>query len=192
MPATAHSQDSVSDPDQGHYRIPSTKELLRVKAGPNLGQRDRSVPFKRPFITAVLSMLVFYLCLVGLLAAITAFVLSDKGLQHRAAYVIAALLGASAICWIFAYLMRRKANCPLCKCTPFLDNLALKHQKARKTWPLNYGNSAVLSVLCTQRWRCMYCGTPFDILKNKSKELNSPPAPKKRKSKKRHSSKSLY
>ena len=144
--------------------------MTRVKAGPNLGQRDRSVPYKKTFVMAVLATLVFYLLLLSLLTAIVAFLLTSEELQRRTAHLIAGLLGMSAFTWVIAYLYRRKANCPLCKCTPLLDNLALKHQKAKKTWPFNYGNSAVLSVLFTQRLRCMYCGTPFDILKVKNKE----------------------
>lgn len=173
MPASLHSRDSRSDSSHSHYRAPGTKELARVKAGPNLGQRDRSVPYKKPFVIAVLSMLMFYLAMIGLTTAVVAFVISTKELQHRAAYIIAGLLGACVFFWIYAFLMRRKATCPLCKCTPLLDNLALKHQKAKKTWPLNYGNTAILSVLFNQRWRCMYCGTPFDILKNKLRDQDS-------------------
>ena len=173
MSATAHSRESSEHQSSNtKYRIPGTKELVRVKAGPNLGQRDRSVPYKKPFVIAVLSMLMFYLAVIGLVTAIAVFAFVTKELQHRAAYLIAGMLGASVFFWILAYLMRRKANCPLCKCTPLLDNLALKHQKARKVWPLNYGNTAILSILLNQRWRCMYCGTPFDILKSKNKDSN--------------------
>jgi len=171
MPATAKSNNQNKvDSGQPDFRMPGTQEMTRVKAGPNLGQRDRSVPYKKPFVMAVLATLTFYLLVVTLLAAIIAFLLTSKDLQHRTAYIIAGLLGMTAFTWLVAYLYRRKASCPLCKCTPFLDNLALKHQKAKKTWPFNYGNSAVLSVLFTQRYRCMYCGTPFDILKVKNKE----------------------
>ena len=173
MPTSEHSRNSEGVSDHNHYRTPSTKELSRVKVGPNLGQRDRSVPYKKPFIIAVISMLMFYLAMIGLATAIIAFVFSTKELQHRAAYIIAGLLGSSIFLWIFAFLMRRKANCPLCKCTPLLDNLALKHQKATKLWPLNYGNTAILGILFNQRWRCMYCGTPFDILKNKLRDQDS-------------------
>lgn len=170
MPTSLHPQDSKADKSRSQYRPPNRDQGTRVPAGPNLGQRDRSVPYKRPFVMAVLSMLAFYLAIIGLAASITSFAITTKDLQNRAAYVIAAFMGISIFCWIFAYLMRRKANCPLCKCTPLLDNMAFKHQKARKVWPLNYGNTAVLSILFKQRWRCMYCGTPFDILKNKLRD----------------------
>lgn len=183
MPATVQARSVPPGTDHSKYRAPGTKELARVKAGPNLGQRDRSVPFKKPFVVAVLCTLVFYLALICLLAAAAAFVFSGKGHQHQAALILAALAAASVFSWIVAYLMRRRANCPLCKCTPLLDNFALKHQKAQKTWPLNHGHTAVVRLLCTQRWRCMYCGTPFDILKTTPREDHHRPPPRKKRRK---------
>ncbi|BDS08197.1 hypothetical protein NT6N_32370 [Oceaniferula spumae] len=182
MPTTAQKQKTKLSPGQPTYRAPATKDLVQVKMGPNLGQRDRSVPYKRPFVLAVLSTLAFYLSVIALLAGIIAFFLATKELQHRTAYVIAGLLIACAFTWLFAYLMRRRATCPLCKCTPLLDNLALKHEKSFKAWPMNYGHTAVLNIVFTQRWRCMYCGTPFDITKTKLREPMSRSKPKKKRS----------
>ncbi|MBK1829865.1 hypothetical protein JIN77_03955 [Verrucomicrobiaceae bacterium R5-34] len=171
MSATAPKKhESGNRSPQHQFRVPSAAEVTRVKAGPNLGQRDRSVPYKKPYVLAVLATLLFYLLILAVGTAALAFALTAQEGQTRNAYLIAGLLAATAFTWLVAYLLRRRATCPLCKCTPLLDNLALKHQKARKIWPLNYGNSAVLSILCTQRMRCMYCGTPFDILKVKNKE----------------------
>ena len=39
------------------------------------------------------------------------------------------------------------------------------HQKATKIWPLNHGVSATLSIIATQKFRCMYCGTLYDLMK---------------------------
>ena len=66
---------------------------------------------------------------------------------------------------------RRSARCPLCKGTPYLNTGALTHRNATRLFPLNHGTSALLSSLITQRFRCMYCGTRFDLLKRRSSRL---------------------
>ena len=60
---------------------------------------------------------------------------------------------------------RRSARCPLCKGSPLYDSGAVKHAKAHRMRPLNHGATAVLSILFLNRFRCMYCGTPYDMLK---------------------------
>ncbi len=132
-----------------------------------LEQRSRSVPYRQPFVSAVLWTLVFYLAVIGFFTVIATFFLVPSEMRRTAAYLIAAMLPACGLLWTIAYFKRRKATCPLCKCTPFLDNLAHKHQKAFKVRPLNHGTTAIFNVVLAQRWRCMYCGTPFDILKTK-------------------------
>lgn len=133
----------------------------------SLEQRSRSVPYKKPYVVAVLATLFFYLSLICFLTSAITFLLAPAELKRGAAYTLAAMLPVCAFFWTVAYFKRRKATCPLCKCTPFLDNLAHKHQKSFRVKPLNYGTTAVLNVVFTQRWRCMYCGTPFDLLKSK-------------------------
>lgn len=146
---------------QSSSRASETRQKL------SLEQRARSVPYKRPFVVAVLATLIFYLGLIAFLTSIVTFAIAPVELKRGAAYTLAALLPLCAFFWTVAYFKRRKATCPLCKCTPFLDNLAHKHQKSYRIRPLNYGTTAILNVVFTQRWRCMYCGTPFDILKSK-------------------------
>ncbi len=130
-------------------------------------QRARSVPYKRPFVVAILTMAAFHLGLIALLTSAVAFLVIPDEFKRGAAYTLVTLIPVCALFWVVSYLKRRKANCPLCKCTPFLDNFARKHQKAFRIRPLNYGTTAILNAVLTQRWRCMYCGTPFDILKSR-------------------------
>lgn len=144
---------------------PSQAQEKRQKL--SLEQRARSVPYKRLFVTAVLATVLFYLALIAFLTAIVTFFLAPVELKRGAAYTLVGLLPICAFLWTISYFKRRKATCPLCKCTPFLDNLAHKHQKSFRVKPFNYGTTAILNVVLTQRWRCMYCGTPFDILKSK-------------------------
>ncbi|PID79855.1 hypothetical protein CSB20_08840 [bacterium DOLZORAL124_64_63] len=132
-----------------------------------LGQRARSVPCKRPFVVAVLATVVFYLGLVCFLTCAVVFAISPPEQVRSPAYAMIGMLPVCALLWAIAYFKLRKATCPLCKSTPFLDNLACKHQKSFRVKPFNYGTTAILNVVCCQRWRCMYCGTPFDLLKPK-------------------------
>ena len=45
---------------------------------------------------------------------------------------------------------------------------ALAHQKAVRIFPLSHGTTATLFIIAIQKFRCMYCGTQFDILKTPS------------------------
>ena len=85
--------------------------------------------------------------------------------------MVAPLIVAIVLCavtWFVAFLRRRSVRCPLCKGTPLLDSRASRHVKARRLPPFNHGTTAVLGVIFTQRFRCMYCGTPYDMLKPRS------------------------
>jgi len=126
------------------------------------------VPHKRAFITTLILAALHYLSLVALAAAIVLFILREDGLAAR---MVAGAIGCAGISWVLCYLKRRSARCPLCKGTPFLNTGALTHRKATRLFPLNHGSSAVLSSLFTQRFRCMYCGTRFDLLKRHSNRL---------------------
>lgn len=73
-----------------------------------------------------------------------------------------------ALSWLIGYFRRASAKCPLCKGTPLLDTAAAKHKKAFRIRPLNYGTTAQVSLLLSHRFRCMYCGTGFDLLRRSS------------------------
>lgn len=131
-------------------------------------QRPRSVPHKGPLITAVLFTIAFYLCLVGLFAAIFAFFILRN---VPAAGVVIGFIVISSILWLLSYFKRREARCPLCQGTPFLDSRAHYHVNAKRYFPLNYGTSNIINALVVQRYRCHYCGTRFDLLKRPDKQI---------------------
>ncbi|GAA5484146.1 hypothetical protein [Haloferula sargassicola] len=122
----------------------------------------RSLPYKRPFF---LSMLFYALWLLSLIATVTLAVLFVRTQDRDLGIPLVACMLGSALLWAIAYPVRRSAKCPLCKGTPLLDNRAAKHARARRFFPLNYGTSALLSLFLTHRYRCMFCGNPFDLLK---------------------------
>lgn len=104
----------------------------------------------------------------GWITTVTAFVLFFIEPSQLASKVILGGLGFSGVTWLIAFFKRRSAYCPLCKGTPLIDSGALAHSKATRLYPLNYGTSATLSIIATQTFRCMYCGSDFDLLKTPS------------------------
>lgn len=127
--------------------------------------RDRSVPHKRPLIKMLLLVAMHYLTLVGLAAALILLALREDALSAK---LVGGALGAAGISWVWCFMKRRNVRCPLCRGTPFLNTGARTHRKATRLFPLNHGSTAMLSSLFTQRFRCMYCGTRYDLLKRHS------------------------
>jgi uncharacterized membrane protein (DUF485 family) len=126
----------------------------------------RSLPHKRPFLAAAFLALVHYLSLI---AAITLALIITKVQDPRVVTGLFIAIGAIVLSWLFGYFHRASAKCPLCKGTPLLDSVAVKHRNAYRIPPLNYGTTAQISLLMSHRFRCMYCGTGFDILRKSSK-----------------------
>ena len=104
----------------------------------------------------------------GLITTATAFVLFFIEPSQLATKVIVGGLAFSGVTWLIAFFKRRSAHCPLCKGTPLINSGALAHSRATRLYPLNHGVSATLSILATQTFRCMYCGSDFDLLKTPS------------------------
>jgi len=134
-----------------------------------MSTRSRSVPHKRPFLSAIFWTLLhwFALCLFG--AALVSLII------HRdlhTAYLAAGALAGAGLTWLFSFLKRRNARCPLCKGTPYLNTGAAPHREAVRIPPLNHGITAMLSTILRLRFRCMYCGTPYDFLKPTHKSRN--------------------
>jgi hypothetical protein len=127
--------------------------------------RARSLHDKRPYYGAVFFALVHYLCLIGFLTCATIMVINPKPPS------VGPLVISLIICvfsWLVSFIKRRSVRCPLCKGTPLYDSGAVKNARAYRLPPLNYGNTAVLSILFLNRFRCMYCSTSYDMLKKSS------------------------
>ena len=129
-----------------------------------LAKRARSVPYKRPFVVAIFLSVLFYLALIGALAALGAFMIQQN---KTSATLLVALGGISSFLWLISFFKRRACHCPLCKGTPYLDSGAHYHTKAVRFFPLNHGTSNVVRSFVRQQFRCQFCGTPFDLLKPK-------------------------
>ena len=130
--------------------------------------RARSLPSARPFRVTVFFSSVHYLCLIATATALTCFFLEPGEAASR---VLVAGTGLSVLTWFIAFLKRRNTLCPLCKGTPLLNGGARVHIRAKRFPPLNHGVSATLSILGHQTFRCMYCGSDFDLLKPRTRLL---------------------
>lgn len=129
------------------------------------GERARSVPHKQPFVRAVSLSALHYM---GILAAVTTLVIFFLNPTPLATQVLTGCIVFMGVTWLLTYFKRRATHCPLCKGTPLINSGAHAHQKAVRIWPFNHGVSATLSIIATQTFRCMYCGTAFDLFKTPS------------------------
>lgn len=102
---------------------------------------------------------------LGLVTTVTSFVCYLMAPSELASRFIVGGLIFSATSWLLTFFKRRAAHCPLCKGTPLVNSGAHTHTKAVRILPFNHGITAVLSIIATQKFRCMYCGSDYDLLK---------------------------
>ena len=124
--------------------------------------RFRSVPQRQPFVQSVFLSAMHYM---GILAAATTLTIFLTDPNPLATKVLIVCLAFTAVTWLLAFFKRHATHCPLCKGTPLINTGAIPHQKAKRLFPFNHGVTATLSIIATQKFCCMYCGTGFDILK---------------------------
>ncbi len=126
------------------------------------GLRARSLPSRRPFdVAVVFSMIHFF----GIIATITALVCYAMEPSQLASKFVGGGVAFIVISWFVAFFRRRATFCPLCKGTPLVNSGAHTHTKAFRLFPLNHGVTAIFSIIATQKFRCMYCGSDYDLLK---------------------------
>lgn len=132
---------------------------------PNIS-RFRSVPHRAVFYRAIIWTFLHFFCLLST-AVVAFFFFFHRAKVDVAQYKRFFLLGVagSVFTLIVSYYQRRSARCPLCIGTPLLNTGARAHKKSQCFGPLNQGHSAVLSIIFTQKFRCMYCGTRYDLLR---------------------------
>lgn len=128
--------------------------------------RYRSVPNRSVYRSAVLWTLlhaVFVLSSIGLLFWFC-FHHPLLAFKPYRPFFIVGIVG-SLLTLIISYSKRRNARCPLCLGTPLRDSGALAHKKAETWGPLDPAHTAMVQILFTQKFRCMYCGTRYDLRK---------------------------
>ena len=136
--------------------------------------RARSLPSRRPFdIAVVFSMIHFF----SIVITVTALVSYATQPSEQASKFIGGGVIFIVLSWFAAFFTRRKTFCPLCKGTPLVNSGALTQAKAFRVFPLNHGVTAIFSIIATQKFRCMYCGSDYDLLKPPSHLLVGGKAP---------------
>jgi len=133
---------------------------------PQKGSRARSLPSRMPFDVAVILSMMHYL---GVIVTITTLVYCFREPSQLASRLFVGALIFSVCTWLVAFFKRRSTHCPLCKGTPLINSGALTHKRATRIYPFNHGVSATLSIIAAQRFRCMYCGSDYDLLKYSSR-----------------------
>lgn len=72
-------------------------------------------------------------------------------------------LGLFAIARGIVFIIGDALTCPLCHGTVMRERRCHKHADAFRIWPLSHRTSAVISLLTTLGFRCMYCGTAYRL-----------------------------
>ena len=125
----------------------------------------KSVPHKKPLIVAVLLTLVFYLSIIALVTTAIAFIFVSPELKKTAAKVLVGCLVLLAGSWLASYVKRKGALCHLCRSTPYLDNMAHKHELAYRLKPLNFGTTAILNTALRQCRNTCKSSPAYDLRK---------------------------
>jgi hypothetical protein len=149
--------------------FPWTRKPSKEK--PDKVARCRSLPSAYHFRVAVTLSAIHYLSLIAML---TTGILLIAYPDDRASRLLILATATSIGTWFLAFFKRRTTVCPLCKGTPLIASGALVHARARRMPPLNHATSAILSILLFQRFRCMYCGTDYDLLKEPARQRLHP------------------
>lgn len=138
---------------------------------PDALARCRSVPYRTPYYFALFWTILHVFCVISTLMMVVLFFLNHQqanGFNFKR-YIIAGAI-SSLVTLIISYSRRRAARCPLCIGTPLMNTGALTHKRSTTIGPLNEGYSALVSIAFTQKFRCMYCGTRYDLLKSTHKK----------------------
>lgn len=77
-------------------------------------------------------------------------------------------LASVAIIRVLVFIIGDELTCPLCHGAVMRHRHCHKHVDAFRLWPLSHRASAVLSLLTTFGFRCMYCGTAFRLGRRRS------------------------
>jgi hypothetical protein len=142
------------------------KNKHKPESEPDRANRRRSLPFAHHFQFAVALSAIHYLCLVTMVTTGIMLILYP---DQRASKLLIATTAATIGTWFLALLKRRTTLCPLCKGTPLIESGARLHERAKRLPPFTHGTTSILSVLFLQRFRCMYCGTDYDLLKESTR-----------------------
>ncbi len=126
---------------------------------PNETSRTRRARgYHRPgrLLLVALLLVLAFAGAVGFIWSVAAMLLTDV---REWGWLALAGLGVFALARISVFVLASALNCPLCHGTVMHEKRCHKHADAFRLRPLSYRASAVLSLLFTGCFHCMYCGT---------------------------------
>jgi predicted RNA-binding Zn-ribbon protein involved in translation (DUF1610 family) len=122
----------------------------------------RARGYHRPgrLLLVALLLLLAFLSFLAVIAGVAMMFVTDV---REWGWLALAGLGLFALSRAAVFMLASALNCPLCHGTVMHEKRCRKHDDAFRLWPLSYRASAVLSLLFTASFRCMYCGTAWRL-----------------------------
>lgn len=111
----------------------------------------------------VLVALLLVLAFVGFIAFALGVVEMLRTQNRDWGWVALTGLGIFVLTRLVVFVLAGTLSCPLCHGTVMHEKRCHKHRDALRIGPLSYRASAVLSLLFTGTFRCIYCGTPWRL-----------------------------
>ncbi|MBK1790664.1 hypothetical protein [Persicirhabdus sediminis] len=124
--------------------------------------QNRSVHRPKPFIKTARLCVTQYLFAT---AAITLLVYTLAFPSPATAIIALVCMVLFFAFWLLSNISSRSATCPLCRGKCLASSKASKHKKAYRLKPLSYAQTTALSIVFTNKWRCMHCGSVYDLKK---------------------------
>jgi hypothetical protein len=142
----------------------NVKTIAEAMPAEPLHRVRRARHFHRSGYAYLVAALLF-LAMVALVSFVTFGVLMALTRDRNMGLVALASCAAFVLLRLIAAWHTRKLTCGLCHGTLLHEKRCLKHERAEK-WPLlGHRSTAVLRIIFTLGFTCMYCGTPYRLRK---------------------------
>jgi hypothetical protein len=131
-------------------------------AAPPRVRRSRHYPRPWNFYLGALLLAVSTMATAAFLVVTVVMLMQgDRALGYAAI----GLFSFATVTRVWALFNNHNLHCPLCHGTVLREGRCRKHAEAARIPGLTYRATVVLSALFTGHFRCMYCGTPFRLVK---------------------------
>jgi hypothetical protein len=135
----------------------------------NRVRRARGYHRPRRLLLVALLLVLAFAGAVGFIWGVAAMLLTDV---RDWGWLALAGLGVFVLARIAVFVLASALSCPLCHGTVMHEKRCRKHEDAFRLGPLSYRASAVLSLLFTGSFRCMYCGTLWRLRRTSRESLH--------------------
>lgn len=115
----------------------------------------------RKIVLAIFLWLLSVMLVVMAVASVFLMVTKDR--SYGVLFLLA--LGSYLVLRLIRFAMGRTLSCPLCHGHILQSKKCRKHRDASRHGILGYAQSLLLDATIQGRFTCMYCGTPFRLLR---------------------------